>query len=149
MTAGKSSFLFPFSHLRLLFQVTDFVQHHPASLPALSRPRVKSAVFMYSETSDHRASDLHPNLRSQWVTTILVPTSSGSYFFILGISADLFLWFGVSFVCSFSIWLFMSGRSPGEEMQPTSAFLSGKSQGQRSLAGYIHGVAKSWTLLAD
>ena len=89
------------------FQVTDFIQHHPASLPVLSRPRVKSAVFMYSETSDPRASDLHPNLRSQWVTTILVPTSSGSCFFILGISADLFLWFGFSFVCSFSIWLFM------------------------------------------
>ena len=69
---------------------------------------------MYSETSDPRASDLNPNLRSQWVTTILVPTSSGSYFFILGISADLFLCFGFSFVCLFSTWLFMSGRSPGE-----------------------------------
>ena len=31
--------------------------------------------------------------------------------------------------------------------QPIPVFLSGKSHGQRSLAGYIHGVTKSWTRL--
>ena len=31
--------------------------------------------------------------------------------------------------------------------QPTPVFLPGESQGQRSLAGYRHGVPKSWTQL--
>ena len=33
--------------------------------------------------------------------------------------------------------------------QSTPAFLSGKSQGQRSLVGTVHGVAKTWTQLSD
>ena len=36
-----------------------------------------------------------------------------------------------------------------EEMTTTPVFLPGKSQGQRSLAGYSHGIAKSWTWLTD
>ena len=36
-----------------------------------------------------------------------------------------------------------SGRSPGEgKWQPTPVFLPGKSHGQRSLVGYIHGVSR-------
>ena len=35
------------------------------------------------------------------------------------------------------------------EWQPTPVFLSGEFHGQRSLAGYIHGVTKSWTRLSD
>ena len=31
--------------------------------------------------------------------------------------------------------------------QPTPVFLQGKSHGQRSLEGYVYGVAKSWTWL--
>ena len=36
-----------------------------------------------------------------------------------------------------------------EEMQPTPVFLPGESHGRRSLAGYIHGVTKSWTRLSE
>jgi len=36
-----------------------------------------------------------------------------------------------------------------ELRQPTPVFLPGESHGQRSLAGYSHGVAKSRTLLSD
>ena len=35
------------------------------------------------------------------------------------------------------------------EWQPTAVFLPGEFQGQRSLAGYSHGVTKSWTWLRD
>ena len=39
-----------------------------------------------------------------------------------------------------------SGISPGEgHGSPTPVFLPGKPHGQRSLAGYNCGVAKSWT----
>ena len=42
------------------------------------------------------------------------------------------------------------GRFPGEgKWQPTPVFLPGKSHGQKSLVGYSHGVAKSWTQLSD
>ena len=36
----------------------------------------------------------------------------------------------------------VSGRSPGEGNEPTPVFLPGKSQGQRSLAGYSPGGHK-------
>ena len=43
-----------------------------------------------------------------------------------------------------------SGRFPwGRKWQPTPVFLPEKSHGQRSLAGYIHGVAKSQTQLSS
>ena len=32
-----------------------------------------------------------------------------------------------------------------EEMETHSSILAGKSHGQRSLVGSVHGVAKSWT----
>ena len=35
------------------------------------------------------------------------------------------------------------------DMHPTPVLLPGKSHGQRSLVGYIPGVAKSWTRLSD
>ena len=42
----------------------------------------------------------------------------------------------------------LGGEDPLEEgMEPTPAFLSGESQGQRSLAGYSPWVAKSQTRL--
>ena len=42
-----------------------------------------------------------------------------------------------------------SGRSPGVGNGiPTPIFLPGKSHGQRSLAGYIYGAAKSQTQLS-
>ena len=42
-----------------------------------------------------------------------------------------------------------SGRSLELVRIPTPVFLPGKSHGQRRLAGYSHGVAKSWTRLSD
>ena len=43
-----------------------------------------------------------------------------------------------------------SGRSPGEgNGKPIPVFLSGKSHGQKSLAGYSAWVAKSWTQLSE
>ena len=42
------------------------------------------------------------------------------------------------------------GRYPGEgNGYPTPAFLPGKPHGWRSLIGYNHGVAKSWTRLSN
>ena len=40
------------------------------------------------------------------------------------------------------------GKIPWRKWQPTPVFLPGKSQGQRSLAGYNHGIAKNWILLS-
>ena len=43
-----------------------------------------------------------------------------------------------------------SGRPPREgKWQPTPVFLSGESQGQRSLASYSPWGGKSWTRLSD
>ena len=48
--------------------------------------------------------------------------------------------------CGFNPWV---GKIPwGRKWQPTPVFLPGKSQGQRSLAATVHGVAKSWTQLS-
>jgi len=45
----------------------------------------------------------------------------------------------------FDPWM---GKIPWRrEWQPTPVFLPGKSHGQRSLAGTVDGVAKSWTQL--
>ena len=47
--------------------------------------------------------------------------------------------------CGFDPWV---GKIPWRrKWQPTPVFLPGKSHGQRSLAGYVHGVTKSQTRL--
>ena len=46
---------------------------------------------------------------------------------------------GTYFFCSY---ISNNLRHQGREQQPTPVFLPGKSHGQRSLAGYRHGVAK-------
>ena len=40
------------------------------------------------------------------------------------------------------------GKIPWRKWQPTPVFLPGKPQGQRSLAGYNHGITKNWILLS-
>ena len=46
-----------------------------------------------------------------------------------------------------TIWF---GKNPWRrEWLPIPVFLPGEFHGQRRLAGYIHGVAKSWTGLSD
>ena len=47
----------------------------------------------------------------------------------------------------FNPWV---GKIPWKrEWPPTPVFLPGEFHGQRSLAGYSHGVAKSWTQLSN
>ena len=47
----------------------------------------------------------------------------------------------------FDLWV---GKIPWrKEWQPTPVFLPGEPHGQRSLAGTVHGVTKSWMQLSD
>ena len=46
--------------------------------------------------------------------------------------------------CRFDLWI---GKIPWRPLQPTPLFLLGEFHGQRSLAGTVHRVAKTWTCL--